>query len=228
MNTGKWTCSDAASGGCEPLWLTKLCIFLENKTKSPSALPSETSSACQPTPRLHPVNHLHAGLSRAHRPLPASLVHWNGNTSVCGYIESNAVTGRNPVINWERTRKNNSIILSKCFLKNTFLLGPASFMISSWKKLSVSVKTQVSCVLEMNSERGQEVRTGVHVLRHIWLLTLARCFQVVVTSILGWRNLWFRGHGCMETGQWKWVSILGEKLVKLISSVLSGFKIPCF
>ena len=32
----------------------------------------------------------------------------------------------------------------------------------------------------------------------------------------------------METGQWKWVSILGEKLVKLISSILSGFKILCF
>ena len=35
---------------------------------------------------------------------------------------------------------------------------------------------------------------------------------------------WFRGRGCMETSQWKWVSALGEKLVKLISDVPSGFK----
>ena len=32
----------------------------------------------------------------------------------------------------------------------------------------------------------------------------------------------------METAQWKWVSVLGEKLVKLISDVMSGFKTRCF
>lgn len=35
---------------------------------------------------------------------------------------------------------------------------------------------------------------------------------------------WFRGRGCMETSQWKWVYALGEKLVKLVSDVPSGFR----
>ena len=52
--------------------------------------------------------------------------------------------------------------------------------------------------------------------------------MVAIASILGQRNLWFRASGWRETGQQKRVSVLREKLARMISSVLSGFRFPYF